>query len=116
MVLNLRRFTARAVSIALSALAVPAGALAAGTATTSNPSYTYTSTAPPGTAEIGTILGWCLWGVGLLCVLGIMGAVAKMVSAHHSGRTASEYVPALGICVMGAIIAGSAGSLIPSLL
>ena len=116
MVLKLRRLTARAVMLTATALSLPSSALAAGTSTTTNPGYTYSSTAPPGTAEIGTILGWCLWGVGLLCVLGIMGAVAKMVSAHHSGRTASEYVPALGICVMGAIIAGSAGSLIPSLL
>jgi hypothetical protein len=45
-----------------------------------------------------------------------MGAVAKMVTAHHGGRSAGEFVPALGVCVIGAIIAGAAGGLIPTLL
>jgi hypothetical protein len=96
---------------------VVSGASAASSATAlANPAYTYSSTAPPGTVEVGTILGWILWGVGLLCVIGIMGAVAKMVTAHHGGRSAGEFVPALGVCVIGAIIAGAAGGLIPTLL
>ena len=109
MLTQLRRFALRVAVVGVPGLVSPAMALA-------TPAYSYSSTAPPGTAGVGTILGWFLWGVGLLCVIGIMGAVAKMVSAHHGGRSAGEFVPALGVCVIGAIIAGAAGGLIPTLL
>lgn len=109
MLTKLRRFVFRATVLGGAGLATPAAALA-------TPGYSYSSTAPPGTSDVGTLLGWFLWGVGLLCVIGIMGAVAKMVSAHHGGRSAGEFVPALGVCVIGAIIAGAAGGLIPTLL
>src|SRR5579875_3206008 len=75
--------------VILSALSTPALASASGT------SFTYTATQPPDTAKVDTVLGYCAWGVLLLCVLGVFGAIGKMVSAHHTGRSAAEYVPAL---------------------
>lgn len=94
----------------LSSLSMPAVAAASGT------SFTYTATQPPDTAKIDTVLGYCAWGVLLLCVLGVFGAIAKMVSAHHTGRSAAEYVPALFVCGAGAILSASAGSLITGLV
>lgn len=96
--------------VMLGALAAPAAACASGT------SFDYTATAPPDTGKVDTVLGYCAWGVLLLCVLGVFGAIAKMVSAHHTGRSAAEYVPALFVCGAGAILSGAAGSLITGLV
>jgi hypothetical protein len=95
--------------VVMTALATPALASA-------GPSFDYTATAPPDTGKVDTVLGYCAWGVLLLCVLGVFGAIAKMVSAHHTGRSAAEYVPALFVCGAGAILSGAAGSLITGLV
>ena len=96
--------------VTLSALLAPAVAAASGT------SFSYTATQPPDTAKVDTVVGYCAWGVLLLCVLGVFGAIGKMVSAHHTGRSAAEYVPALFVCGAGAILSASAGSLITGLV
>lgn len=103
------RKAAAAVFVLLTALLAPGAAAA-------SPSFSYTATQPPGTAKVDTVLGYCAWGVLLLCVLGVFGAIAKMVSAHHTGRSAAEYVPALFVCGAGAILSASAGSLITGLM
>lgn len=101
---------ASAMLVVLSTLLTPALASASGT------SFTYTATQPPDTGKVDTVLGYCAWGVLLLCVLGVFGAIGKMVSAHHTGRSAAEYVPALFVCGAGAILSASAGSLITGLV
>jgi hypothetical protein len=122
MVSSLRDKLAAAVDEATSAsklaflMLVTVGALAAPAAASAAPSFDYTATAPPDTGKVDTVLGYCAWGVLLLCVLGVFGAIAKMVSAHHTGRSAAEYVPALFVCGAGAILSGAAGSLITGLL
>ena len=106
---GMRRRATVAVFALLTALATPGAVEAA-------PSFSYTATQPPGTAKVDTVLGYCAWGVLLLCVLGVFGAIAKMVSAHHTGRSAAEYVPALFVCGAGAILSASAGSIITGLM
>lgn len=110
LVVVFRQLPVVATLVTLGALSAPALASASGT------SFSYTATQPPGTAKVDTVLGYCAWGVLLLCVLGVFGAIAKMVSAHHTGRSAAEYVPALFVCGAGAILSASAGSLINGLM
>ncbi len=62
--------------------------------------------------ELTTALDYCVTGVLILAVVGVLGVLAKMASAHHGGRSATEYVPALGVCLFVAACAGSVGQLV----
>ncbi len=74
----------------------------------------YSAKALPGntSSEIATAIDYFITGVLLLAVVGVLGVLAKMASAHHGGRSATEYVPALGVCLFVAAAAGSVGQLI----
>ena len=63
-------------------------------------------------AEITTALDYFVTGVLILAVVGVLGVLAKMASAHHGGRSATEYIPALGVCLFVAAAAGSVGQLV----
>lgn len=74
----------------------------------------YSAKALPGntSSEIATAIDYFITGVLLLAVVGVLGVLAKMATAHHGGRSATEYVPALGVCLFVAAAAGSVGQLI----
>ena len=75
-----------------------------------------TMTAPPGSSEFETLLGYAMWAGCACCLGGVIFYVMKMVTAHLFGRQASEHNGILGSCVAGAIILGTAGSALNGLL
>lgn len=72
-----------------------------------------TASAPPGSDLMQKILGWLLWGGFWACVAGtiIAGAMFALqaTSKHESGGKAGL---ALAMCLIGAIVCGSATQLI----
>jgi hypothetical protein len=75
-----------------------------------------TSTAPPGSGAITTVIGYVMWGATAVLVLGVFTVVMKMATAHHNGRGASEHVGSLAAVLGCAILLGSASTLINGLL
>jgi hypothetical protein len=75
-----------------------------------------TSTAPPGSAQITTVIGYIMWGATAVLILGVCTVVMKMATAHHNGRSASEHVGSLAAVLGCAILLGSASTLINGLL
>ncbi|MGW2793579.1 hypothetical protein ACWC9H_27120 [Streptomyces sp. NPDC001251] len=75
------------------------------------------STNPPGTVvgNVNTILGWVLWGVSALAVVGILIVAAKMFTSFRTGE-GSEHMGMLGKVLAGCILAASAGPLVNAFL
>ena len=90
------------------------GAAAGGGGAISVPSIS--STAPPGSGQITTVIGYIMWGATAVLILGVCTVVMKMATAHHNGRSASEHVGSLAAVLGCAILLGSASTLINGLL
>lgn len=99
---------------AITAGTFAAGTTAASAASASSVLGSYSAKALPGTTgtELSTVIDYGITAVLILAVIGVLGALAKMASAHHGGRSATEYVPALGVCLMVAAVAGSVGAIV----
>ena len=69
---------------------------------------TPTSTAPPGAANFLTILGYTLWGVSLVGVLGFLVVAGGMMLSHRRGE-GGTHGAALGWVSAGCVLAASAG-------
>ena len=104
---------ARIAAIAVGTLA-GTSTTAASAAGASSVLGNYSAKALPGTTgtELATVIDYGITAVLILAVIGVLGALAKMASAHHGGRSATEYVPALGVCLMVAAVAGSVGAIV----
>lgn len=109
----------RAVGVATGAAAwfavvVGPAAAAGGAGGISVPSIT--STAPPGSGAIITVIGYIMWGATAVLILGVFTIVMKMATAHHNGRGASEHLGSLAAVLGCAILLGSASQLVNGLL
>jgi hypothetical protein len=106
------RMAARIAAITAGLIAGRTGAASAASA--SSVLGSYSAKALPGTTgtELSTVIDYGITAVLILAVIGVLGALAKMASAHHGGRSATEYVPALGVCLMVAAVAGSVGAIV----
>lgn len=71
--------------------------------------------APPGSDDIATILGWAAWIGVLVCVLGVIIAGATMAIQHRRGE-GGESVARLGWVLGGCIVIGSASALVGALV
>ena len=65
---------------------------------------------PPGTSGLMTILGYMLWGVGFIGVIGVMVCSIMMIMAHRKGE-APEAASKLG-WIFGACIVATAAPLL----
>lgn len=70
--------------------------------------------APPGSAQIQTILGWVAWCVTAACVAGILIVAMRMVISLRRNEF-SEHAMQLGAVMAGCIIAGSASGIVGAL-
>jgi hypothetical protein len=110
-----RKWIQTAARITVIAVGTLAGAsTAAASAAGSSVIGNYSAKALPGStgAELATVIDYGITAVLILAVIGVLGALAKMASAHHGGRSATEYVPALGVCLLVAAVAGSVGAIV----
>jgi hypothetical protein len=74
---------------------------------------TITNTAPPGSASLLKIIGWCSWAAFAACLLGVFIIVIKMAVHAHSDRgEAGQQSGRLFWPLLGAIVAGSAGAIL----
>ena len=69
---------------------------------------------PPGVAGLTQVVGWSMWAVALLCVLGFIGGIAYLVIGMIEGREIHG-VKIIGISLVGAVVVGSATTFIATL-
>lgn len=69
---------------------------------------------PPGVAGLTKVIGWSMWAVALLCVLGFIGGIAYLVIGMIEGREIHG-VKIIGISLVGAVVVGSATTFIAAL-
>ena len=72
--------------------------------------------APPGSAQLTTLVGYVAWAVFALCVVGVLMAAAQMAVAHHRGAGAGENASRLGWVLAACVVAGSASALVGALV
>jgi hypothetical protein len=68
---------------------------------------------PPGSGKLLTILQWVAWGTFALCVAGVLASGARLAIAHNQGYGGGQQ-HAMGLvwALLGAVIAGSAASIV----
>ncbi len=71
--------------------------------------------APPGSAQLTTLVGYVAWAVFALCVVGVLMAAAQMAVAHQRGAGAGEHASRLGWVLASCVVAGSASALVGAL-
>jgi hypothetical protein len=77
------------------------------------PMPTITNQAPPGSASLLKIIGWCSWAAFAACLLGVFIIVIKMgIHAHSDRGEAGQQSGRLFWPLLGAIVAGSAGTIL----
>lgn len=69
---------------------------------------------PPGVGGLTKVIGWSMWAVALLCVLGFIGGIAYLVIGMIEGREIHG-VKIIGISLVGAVVVGSATTFIAAL-
>ena len=69
---------------------------------------------PPGVGGLTKVVGWSMWAVALLCVLGFIGGIAYLVIGMIEGREIHG-VKIIGISLVGAVVVGSATTFIAAL-
>ncbi|MBO1768256.1 hypothetical protein [Allobranchiibius sp. GilTou38] len=69
---------------------------------------------PPGVDGLTKVVGWSMWAVALLCVLGFIGGIAYLVIGMIEGREIHG-VKIIGISLVGAVVVGSATTFIATL-
>ena len=67
---------------------------------------------PPGGAGFLKILGWGAWIVFGLGVLGILFAAGKMMIDQKSGHGGGQHAQALGMVLVGCIVASVASGIV----
>lgn len=70
---------------------------------------------PPGTEKLSILLGWALWIVSFLGVLGVFITAGAMMVAHRRGE-GGETAGRLGWVLGGCVLAVAAGPLINMLI
>lgn len=72
--------------------------------------------APPELQAKGTaVLGFILWGVMLLAVVGVLVCAGTMVVAHRRGSW-DEHGAKLGALILGCVLAGAASGVVSFLM
>ena len=69
---------------------------------------------PPGMGNLTKLIGWCAWGVTIAAVLGFLGGLVYMIICAFRGDDINGVKPSL-ICLVVAVVAGSAGTFINAL-
>lgn len=69
------------------------------------------STAPPGSDKLTMVLGWALYVVIALAVLGVFVVAGKMVLSHRRGE-GGEHASSLAFVLIGCILIGSASGIV----
>lgn len=69
------------------------------------------STAPPGSEKMTMVLGWALWVVIALAVLGVFIVAGKMILSHRRGE-GGEHASGLAFVLMGCVLIGSASGIV----
>lgn len=69
------------------------------------------STAPPGADKLTMVLGWALYVVIALAVLGVFLVAGKMILSHRRGE-GGEHVSGLAFVLIGCILIGSASGIV----
>lgn len=111
------RSVARLAAVTASVLAVsPAVAFAGGGSTGSSIIDPGQGVAPPGSAQLTTLVGYVAWAVFALCVVGVLMAAAQMAVAHQRGAGAGEHASRLGWVLAACVVAGSASALVGALV
>lgn len=72
-------------------------------------------TQPPGTDSFSTILGWVMWIVVALCILGVFLVAGRMAVNHRRGEGA-DHASALGWVLGACVLVGSGAGLVGSLV
>jgi hypothetical protein len=73
------------------------------------------SSQPPGTEGLLTVLGWGAWIVTLVCIAGIFAVAAKMAFSHRRGE-GSEAVGQLGWVMGACVLIAAAGPIVNVLI
>lgn len=68
-------------------------------------------TAPPGADKVTIVLGWVMWAVAAFCLLMAIVGGGRIAAAHRRGEEAEGF-KAVGMPVIGLIIATSAASIL----
>ena len=76
-----------------------------------------TSTAPPGSEYFLTFLGWALWGVTIVGVVGFLAVGGGMMISHTrgTGGTTGEHGAKFAMVAAGCIVAAFAGPIATAL-
>ncbi len=68
---------------------------------------------PPGSDKLLTILQWVAWGTFAICVAGVLMNGARLAIAHNQGYGGgNQHAMGLVWALIGAVIAGSAASIV----
>jgi hypothetical protein len=73
-----------------------------------------TGTAPPGSAQLLTILQWIAWIATAACVVGVLMVAATMAIRHQRGE-GGQHLAGLGWVLVGCVLIGTASALVGSL-
>ena len=78
---------------------------------------TPTSTTPPGSEYFLTLLGWVLWGVTVVGVIGFLAVAGGMMISHTrgTGGTVGEHGAKFGMVAAGCVVAAFAGPIATAL-
>lgn len=72
----------------------------------------FTSTQPPGFSGISKVMGYLLYGVTAVCVVGVLLVAGTMAVENHRGQGAGQHVTRLFTVLAAAVVAGSASALV----
>jgi hypothetical protein len=68
---------------------------------------------PPGSGKLLMILEWVAWGVFAVCVAGVLMNGGRLAIAHNQGYGGGhQHTMGLVLSLIGAVIAGSAASIV----
>ena len=69
--------------------------------------------APPGSDKLLTILRWAAWGTFAVCVAGVLLSGGRLAISHNQGYGGgNQHAMGLVMSLIGAVIAGSAASIV----
>ncbi len=71
-------------------------------------------TKPPGMGGLTQVVGWTMWIVALVCVLGFVGGIAFLVIGMIEGREIHG-VKIIGISLLASVVLGSASTFFATL-
>ncbi|TWE07369.1 hypothetical protein [Rudaeicoccus suwonensis] len=69
---------------------------------------------PPGMGNLTLLIGWVAWGVCIAAVLGFLGGLVYLIFCALRGDEIQGVKPCI-VCLVVAVVAGSAGTFISAL-